>query len=271
LRGAFLFGTGLKASVVAQALCLHHIRESEAVLLAELFVDFVSDCPSLGRFLASAKRKLRYIAGPERNRSSNGKAKNMTSDFLQKQTGRRAMLRDSATLAGSAFLAHLFPGALRAYAAAGYGQQTAPAGDSIAAIRAQIGAIPIQTQKLADNLTLLSGPGGNVLVLNGADGKIVVDTFLSPAWPKLKETLDGIGSAPLKTVIDTHWHFDHTDNNGALHAAGATVLAHENTKKRMSETHDLPVMGLHFAPSPAEACRRRHLRRATSCKPMARR
>lgn len=46
------------------------------------------------------------------------------------------------------------------------------------------------------------------------DGKFIVDTFLSPAWPKLKETLDGIGSAPLKFVIDSHWHFDHADNNG---------------------------------------------------------
>jgi len=42
--------------------------------------------------------------------------------------------------------------------------------------------------------------------LNGPDGKIVVDTFLLPAWPKLKENLDGLGNAPLKTVIDTHWH-----------------------------------------------------------------
>jgi cyclase len=93
-----------------------------------------------------------------------------------------------------------------------------------------LGSAPIQSQPLAENLTLLSGPGGNVVVLNGPDGKIVVDTFLMPAWPKLKETLDGLGNAPLKTVIDTHWHFDHTDNNANLHAAGATVLAHENTK-----------------------------------------
>jgi cyclase len=66
----------------------------------------------------------------------------------------------------------------------------------------------------------------------------------------------------VKYVIDTHWHFDHTDNNAPLHAAGATVLAHENTKKRMSEPLDLPVLyrgpdgalsGLHFDPSPAEA------------------
>jgi glyoxylase-like metal-dependent hydrolase (beta-lactamase superfamily II) len=90
----------------------------------------------------------------------------------------------------------------------------------------------------------------------------MVDTFVLPAWPKLKEALDGIGNAPVKCVIDTHWHFDHTDNNAHLHAAGATVLAHENTKKRMSEPHDQPVLyrgpdgalhDLHFDPSPAEA------------------
>src|ERR1700730_2560166 len=175
----------------------------------------------------------------------------MKTDFLVRQTGRREMLRNTAPLAGGAVLAQLFPGALRGGAAA-YSRQE-PAADPLAAVRAQMGAAPIQTQKLAENLTLLSGPGGNVVVLNGADGKIVVDTFLSPAWPKLKETLDGIGRAPVKMVIDTHWHFDHTENNAALHAAGATVLAHENTKKRMSEAHDLPVLGLHFPPSPAEA------------------
>jgi glyoxylase-like metal-dependent hydrolase (beta-lactamase superfamily II) len=178
----------------------------------------------------------------------------MTTELSVKQTGRRAMLRNCATLAGGAFLAQLFPGALRGGAAAAFAQQAAaPAADPLAAVRAQVGGMPIQTQKLGEGLTLLSGPGGNVVVLNGADGKVMVDTFLSPAWPRLKETLDGLGSAPVKTVIDTHWHFDHTENNAALHAAGATVLAHENTKKRMGEAHDLPVFGLHFEPSPAEA------------------
>jgi len=177
----------------------------------------------------------------------------MTTELSVKQTGRRAMLRDCATLAGGAFLAQLFPGALRAGAAAYLQQGTSPTADPLAAMRAQMGGMPIQSQKLGENLSLLSGPGGNVVVLNGADGKIVVDTFLSPAWPRLKETLDGLGNAPLKTVIDTHWHFDHTDNNAPLHAAGATVLAHENTRKRMSEAHDLPVFGLHFEASPTEA------------------
>ena len=170
------------------------------------------------------------------------------------------MLRDSATLAGSALLATLFPASLRASfpwnapwnAPGSAPQQGAPA-DPVAAFRAQMAANPIQPQKLAENLTMLSGPGGNVVVLNGADGKVVVDTFVSPAWPKLKESLDAISNGAVKTVINTHWHFDHVDNNGPLHAAGASILAHENTKKRMSEAHDLLVLNLHFPPSPADA------------------
>jgi len=186
----------------------------------------------------------------------------MKFSFLQKQTSRREVLRGSATLAGSAFLAHLFPATLLRASAAGYAQQASSPAELLASFRAQFNAVPMETQKLADNVTMFDGPGGAVTVLNGPDGKFVVDSFVAPAWPKLKQALDSLGNAPVKYVIDTHWHFDHTDNNAHLHAAGATVLAHENTKKRMSEPHDLPVLyrgadgalaGLHFDPSPTEA------------------
>src|SRR5882724_3155543 len=124
--------------------------------------------------------------------------------------------------------------------------------DRVAAFRAQIGAIPIQAQPLAENVTLLAGPGGNVVVLHGSDGLVVVDTFVAPAWPKLQESLKGFG-APVKFVINTHWHFDHTDNNASLRAGGATVVAHENTKLRMTQPHHLAVLELDFPPSPAAA------------------
>ena len=127
-----------------------------------------------------------------------------------------------------------------------------PAQDPTAAFRAQIGAVPIQARQLGENLTLLSGPGGNVVVLHGADGLVVVDTFVAPAWPKLEQSLAALG-APVKFVINTHWHFDHTDNNAPLHAAGATVVAHANTRRRMSEPHHLAVLELDFPPSPASA------------------
>jgi glyoxylase-like metal-dependent hydrolase (beta-lactamase superfamily II) len=124
--------------------------------------------------------------------------------------------------------------------------------DRLAAFRAQIGAIPIQTQQLGENLTLLAGPGGNVVVLHGSDGLIVVDTFIAPAWPKLQESLKSFG-APVKFVINTHWHFDHTDNNAPLHAAGATVVAHENTRRRMSTPQRVEMLELDFPPSPDAA------------------
>src|SRR6202521_886579 len=186
----------------------------------------------------------------------------MKFNFLQKQTSRRDILRGSVTLAGPAFLAHLLPATLLRASAAGYAQQAPSAADLLASFRAQFNAVPMETRKLADNVTMFDGPGGAVVVLNGPDGKVVVDTFVAPAWSRLKEALDGLGNAPVKYVIDTHWHFDHTDNNAHLHAAGAMVLAHENTKKRMTEPHDLPVLyrgpngalvDVHVDPSPVEA------------------
>jgi cyclase len=188
--------------------------------------------------------------------------KKMKFKFLQKQTSRREMLLGSATLAGGAFLAHLFPAPLLHGSAVDDAQRAASPAALLALMRGKFNAVPMETQKLADNVTMFDGPGGAVTVLNGPDGKFIVDTFVAPAWPRLKAALDGLGNAPLKYVINTHWHFDHTDNNAPLHAAGATVLAHENTKRDMSEPHDLPVLyraadgalaSLHFDPSPVEA------------------
>jgi glyoxylase-like metal-dependent hydrolase (beta-lactamase superfamily II) len=125
------------------------------------------------------------------------------------------------------------------------------AGDPVAQMRAQMGAQPIVSARLSDRLTMLSGPGGNVVVLTGAEGKLVVDSFVQPAFPALKQALDKMGTAPIRMLIDTHWHMDHTDNNSNFRNAGAAILAHVNTKKRMSEAHDL--LGMHFPASPASA------------------
>ena len=177
----------------------------------------------------------------------------MNSDNIVKRPTRRELLQTAGALAGGWALTHVFPEAL-AGATPRFAQQgDAAAADALAAARARFGKVPIESAKLSEHLTLLRGPGGNVVVLNGADGKLLVDTFTQLAWDRFKKTLDDLSKAPLKLVIDSHWHWDHTDNNINVRAAGATLIAHENTLKRLKETHDLDVIGLHFDPSPENA------------------
>jgi glyoxylase-like metal-dependent hydrolase (beta-lactamase superfamily II) len=161
---------------------------------------------------------------------------------------RRQLLKSGFTIAGGALIAPALPAWIARPLGAGLQQAAA---DPLAQMRAQVGAIPIETVKLTDQLTLLSGPGGNVVVLNGPDGKVVVDTFIQTAWNALKQTLDGMGNGRIATLIDTHWHFDHTDNNEAFRKAGAAIVAHENTKKQMAVPHEL--LGMKFPASPPDA------------------
>ena len=153
-------------------------------------------------------------------------------------SSRRAFLRTAGMLSGTALLLRHAPaGVVQAFQ-----------GNSPDAMRNQMGAAPIETLKLTDRLVMLSGPGGNVIVFHGPDGKVVVDGFVKPAWPKLKAALAAIDGAPIKSMIDTHWHFDHADNNANFRAEGAGVIAHDNTRKRLMEPHDL--LGMHFEPVP---------------------
>jgi glyoxylase-like metal-dependent hydrolase (beta-lactamase superfamily II) len=168
---------------------------------------------------------------------------------------RRTLLRSTGLLAGTALASRVVPADLRAQAKAP-AKPLSPAQQKQAGIaylnqrRAEMARTPIQRTKLTDTLELLSGPGGNVVVLHGADGLVLVDTFVRGAFPALETTLDAIGGQ-LTLAIDTHWHFDHADNNALVHQAGATIVAHANTKKRLSEPHD--ILGMHMDPEPAAA------------------
>src|ERR1700676_1652589 len=177
----------------------------------------------------------------------------MNSGNVVQRATRREILQATGAFAGEWALSHAFPKAL-AGATPRFAQQGVAAGaDALAAARARFGKVSIESAKLSENLTLLRGPGGNVVVLNGKDGKLLVDTFTQLAWDRFKKALNEISNAPVKLAIDSHWHWDHTDNNANVRAAGATLIAHENTLKRLKETHDLDVIGLHFDPSPENA------------------
>jgi cyclase len=165
------------------------------------------------------------------------------------------MLRATTTFMGATLLSEFVPWNVLASTAPTDSQQQPNAAplDPVTQYRANAANVPVGTLKLRDNMYMLYGPGGNVIVLDGPDGKLVVDTFVSTGWTKLKQTLDGLSATPPKVVIDTHWHLDHADNNGPLHDAGATVLAHENTRKRLASPQDVTALGMHFPASPANA------------------
>jgi cyclase len=177
----------------------------------------------------------------------------MDSDNIVKRATRREILQGARALAAGWAIFHIFPHVLAGATPQFAPQGGAAPGDALAAARARFGKVPIESTKLSENLTLLRGPGGNVVVLNGKDGKLLVDTFTQLAWDRFKKALNEISKAPVKLAIDSHWHWDHTDNNANVRGAGATLIAHENTLKRLKETHDLDVIGLHFDPSPENA------------------
>src|SRR5579862_491591 len=92
----------------------------------------------------------------------------------------------------------------------------------------------IEVSRLRRNICVLQGSGGNIAVLTGKDGKLLVDAGFSVSRPRLAAALDSLGSDPIAELINSHWHIDHTDGNGWLHSAGAAITAHENTRKHMS-------------------------------------
>ena len=111
----------------------------------------------------------------------------------------------------------------------------------------------ITVQSLRRNTSVLSGPGGNIAVLTGPDGKLVVDAEIVTARPNVSAALASINADPIKQLINTHWHFDHTGGNEWLHEAGASILAQENTRKHLLV--DTRVEGWHhtFPAAPAGA------------------
>jgi len=109
----------------------------------------------------------------------------------------------------------------------------------------------IIVRKLRGNVSVLEGSGGNMTVLTGRDGKVLVDAGISR--PQVEDALAGLSDDPVKHLINSHWHFDHTDGNEWLHSIGAEISAHENTRKHLSVTTRVADWNFTFPPAPAGA------------------
>src|SRR5215471_7242479 len=128
-----------------------------------------------------------------------------------------------------------------------------PGAGLVQKIRAAAATAKITVQPLRGNISVLIGSGGNIAVLPGRDGKLLIDAGIPGSRARITEALSGISSDPIKHLVNTHWHFDHTDGNEWLHFAGATILAHENTRRHLSTTTRVEDWDYTFPPSPPGA------------------
>lgn len=111
----------------------------------------------------------------------------------------------------------------------------------------------ISSSPLRGGLTALFGSGGNITVLSGTDGKFLVDGGIALSKERLSAAIDAISSAPLKYLVNTHWHWDHADGNEWLHDRGAAIIASAQTLKDLKSTIRIEEWGHTFTPVPPAA------------------
>ena len=120
-------------------------------------------------------------------------------------------------------------------------------------INAEARAGNIVVTPVRDSISMLSGSGGNITVLQGPQGKLMVDGGIALSQKPLQSALDKLGPAKPQYVINTHWHWDHADSNGWLHDLGATIVAHPNSLKHLSQTVRVEDWQHTFEPVPGKA------------------
>ncbi len=108
---------------------------------------------------------------------------------------------------------------------------------------------PVKATKLSDRLALMTGDGGNVAVIVGDDGLMMIDGGLPERSNDLVKAIqENVDAHPVRVLFNTHWHFDHTGSNEMLGKNGAKIIAHENTKKWLSRKVTMEALNRTFEP-----------------------
>jgi cyclase len=122
------------------------------------------------------------------------------------------------------------------------------AGPAGAQQRPDFSTVQIKTTDLGHNMYMLEGEGGNITVAVGGDGIIMVDSEFAPLHDKIKAAIEAVSKQPIRYLVNTHFHGDHTGGDGEFRKDGVTVVAQENVRARLLAG---TVNGLTGAATPA--------------------
>lgn len=125
-----------------------------------------------------------------------------------------------------------------------------PAATPYSTINAAAAASPITTHPLRGGISMLEGSGGNIGVLSGRDGLLIVDCGIAVSQRKIEDAFGRLNSGPLRYAILTHWHWDHADGCGWVRRRGAQLMASRETVERLSQTIRVEEWGHTFTPVP---------------------
>ncbi|BAQ64885.1 cyclase [Geminocystis sp. NIES-3709] len=113
--------------------------------------------------------------------------------------------------------------------------------------------VEIKTTPLKNNIYMLQGEGGNIAVSVGKDGILMIDSEYAPLSTKIMAAIEKISDQPIRYLVNTHYHSDHTGGNENFAKAGALIIAHENVPKQMKIAHSFPILSLEMPVAPTDA------------------
>jgi len=113
--------------------------------------------------------------------------------------------------------------------------------------------VTVTVVPIAAGVYMLQGLGGNIGLSVGKDDAFIIDDQYAPLSAKIKAAVATVTPKPVRFVVNTHWHFDHTGGNEAMAGSGAIIFAHENTRRRMSTEQFVQALNIRVPASPSAA------------------
>ncbi|MBW2706396.1 MAG: MBL fold metallo-hydrolase [Deltaproteobacteria bacterium] len=113
--------------------------------------------------------------------------------------------------------------------------------------------VQIKTIPVADGVYMLAGRGGNIGLFVGQDGAFLIDDQYAPLTDKILEAISAVTDKPVRFLVNTHWHGDHTGGNENIGKGGTIIVAHDNVRKRLAKGQFMKVFNANISPAPPKA------------------